>query len=429
MVGMSSSPVIIRCRSVSKRFIYTPDTPQTVLESVIAALTHRGARRPQELWAVRDASFEVRAGESVGIVGRNGSGKSTMLKLITRILRPTSGTVQVNGRLSALLELGAGFHPDLTGRENIYMNGSLLGLRKEQIASRYNAIVAFSELEEFIDMPVKHYSSGMYMRLGFSVAVHVDPDILIVDEILAVGDQSFQTKCLERIHEMKQNGVTILMVSHNLDSVRTMCSHLIWMDHGHIKAVGPSAQVAADYLAHSSRRDGDRLTGYDNGHASSTFTRWGTGDIEICGVRFLDGQGNEQTAFKTGDAMTIEISYVAHKPIIDPEFGLGIYRQDGVHVNGPNNRVGGLPLGLVKGEGIVRYCIERLPLLPGLYQTTAAVHDSRIARAYDFHERAYPFRVVAGGTLESEGILALAASWQWQPLSEAVRPVNVGEKV
>jgi ABC-type polysaccharide/polyol phosphate transport system ATPase subunit len=408
---------MIRCENVNKRFVFTPDTPQTVLESVIAGLTRRGKRRPQELWAVRDASFEVRAGESVGIIGRNGSGKSTMLKLITRILRPTSGTVRVNGRVSALLELGAGFHADLTGRENIYLNGSLLGLSKEQIAARYQAIVDFSELEEFIDMPVKHYSSGMYMRLGFSVAVHVDPDILIVDEILAVGDQSFQTKCLERIQEMKQNGVTILMVSHNLDSVRALCSHLIWMEHGRVKAAGPSQPVAADYLAYSSRRDSGRPVVSGNGH--SPFTRWGTGDIEIGGVRFLDVEGNEQTAFKTGDAMTIEISYVAHNPVDDPEFGLAIYRQDGVHVNGPNNRLGGLPMGRVEGEGIVRYCIERLPLLPALYRTTVAVHDSQIARAYDFHEQAYPFRVVAGGTPESEGLVTFAAGWEWQPRAMA----------
>jgi ABC-type polysaccharide/polyol phosphate transport system ATPase subunit len=424
---MSGQPVIIRCDNVSKRFVFTPDTPQTILEGVIAAFTRQGKRRPQELWAVRDASLAVRAGDSVGVIGRNGSGKSTMLKLITRILRPTSGTIEVIGRMSALLELGAGFHADLTGRENIYLNGSLLGLNREQIARQYDAIVDFSELEEFIDMPVKHYSSGMYMRLGFSVAVHVDPDILIVDEILAVGDQSFQTKCLERIYELKRKGVTILMVSHNLESVRNICSRLVWMEHGRIKAVGPSAEVAAEYLAFSSERDGSRATFSDNGRSS--FTRWGTGEIEIRGVCFLDAAGNEQTAFKTGDAMTIEMSYVAHEAVFEPEFGLAIFRQDGLHVSGPNNRAGGLSLGWVEGEGVVQYRIERLPLLPGLYRTTAAVHDSRVARAYDFHEQAYSFRVVAGGTMETEGLVAFAAGWEWrthkqEPLSLAASQVR-----
>jgi ABC-type polysaccharide/polyol phosphate transport system ATPase subunit len=418
---MSGQPVIIRCENVSKRFVFTPDTPQTILESVIAGLTRRGKRRPQELWAVHDASFEICAGESVGIIGRNGSGKSTILKLITRILRPTSGRVRVKGRVSALLELGAGFHPDLTGRENIYLNGSLLGLSKEQIAARYQAIVDFSELEEFIDMPVKHYSSGMYMRLGFGVAVHVDPDILIVDEILAVGDQSFQTKCLERIQEMKRNGVTILMVSHNLDSVRTLCSHLIWMEHGRVKAAGPSQQVAAEYLAFNSQRDRkQQVVGYSNGH--SPFVRWGSGEVEITGVCFLNAAEQEETAFRTGEAMTVEIRYVAHQPVAEPEFGLAIYRQDGVHVNGPNNRTGNLSIPLVEGPGVVRYRVEQLPLLPGLYRVTAAVHDSQVARAYDFHEQAYPFRVVSGDSQENEGLILFPAQWQWQPMVEELQP-------
>jgi ABC-type polysaccharide/polyol phosphate transport system ATPase subunit len=417
MEAMSNAPVIIRCENVSKRFVFTPDTPQTVLETLIATITRQGGRRPHELWAVRDVSFMVRSGETVGIIGRNGSGKSTMLKLITRILRPTSGRIAVHGRVSALLELGAGFHPDLTGRENIYLNASLLGLNKEDINQRYDAIVNFSELEEFIDMPVKHYSSGMYMRLGFSVAVHVDPDILIVDEILAVGDQAFQSKCLERIYEMKRKGVTILMVSHDLDSMRNLCSHLVWMEHGRVQAAGPSNEVAASYMEYSGQRDSQQhLVPQANGQAP--FRRWGTGEVVIERVVFRDAEGNEKVAFKTGDKMVIELCYTVHEPVFDPEFGLAIFRQDGVHVTGPNNRSGGLPLGRIMGSGVMRYTIEQLPLSPALYRVTAAVHDNAVARAYDFHEQAYPFRVVSAGLRESEGVVILPARWEWQPTSE-----------
>jgi lipopolysaccharide transport system ATP-binding protein len=245
----------VQFEQVGKRFVFDPQGRQTIWQMGRSWL-RRG--RQEGLWAVRDVSFAVAPGESLGIIGRNGSGKSTMLKLAARILRPTTGRVTVRGRMSALLELGAGFHPDLTGQENIFLNGSLLGLSKREIETAYADIVEFSELGDFIQMPVKHYSSGMYMRLGFSVAVHVNPDILIVDEILAVGDQSFQNKCIERIYDMKRQGVTIVMVSHNLDSVRNICSHLLWMDHGRVRASGPTAEVVGGYLAHSYEGDGRR---------------------------------------------------------------------------------------------------------------------------------------------------------------------------
>lgn len=407
-----SSPAL-RFSHVSKRFVFASDRPQTILETVIATVAGRPRRPQQELWAARDVSFDVPAGESLGLIGRNGSGKSTILKLAARILRPTSGQVTVRGRIGALLELGAGFHPDLTGRENVFLNGSLLGLSRQEMRALFDPIVAFSELEEFIDMPVKHYSSGMYMRLGFSVAVHVAPDILMVDEILAVGDQAFQSKCLARIHEMKDSGVTIVLVSHNLETVGNLCTRLVWLEHGRVHAAGPTNEVISRYLAEMHK---SQPAASPDGRPS--FRRWGTGEVEITGVRFLDADGCERPAFQTGAAVTIEIGYVAHQPVYEPEFGLAIFRQDGLHVNGPNNRQAGLRLGWLEGAGVLCYTMERLPLLPAVYRVTAAVHDNEMTRAYDYHEQAYPFLVVAGGTRESHGLVEIPAAWEWQPSTD-----------
>jgi ABC-type polysaccharide/polyol phosphate transport system ATPase subunit len=418
-MSKQSQPAI-RLEKVSKRFAFTPDTPQSVLETLIAFTTRRRPKS-QGLWAVHDVSFEVHEGQCVGIIGRNGSGKSTLLKLIARILQPTSGEIMVRGRVSALLELGAGFHPDLTGRENIFLNASVLGLTHEETERLYDDIVAFSELDQFIDMPVKHYSSGMYMRLGFSVAIHVLPDILIVDEILAVGDQSFQTKCIDRIMELKRAGVTILFISHDVGTIADLCSEVIWMDDGRVRLAGPSERVLAEYRDHINARVGGQLT-IENDQRG--FRRWGTRQIEITGVRLLDGRGEEITLVQTGDPLCIEIAYLAHEPIHEPEFGLALYRSDGLHVNGPNTRTGGLELGVVEGAGIVRYFIDRLPLLPGRYQITAAIHDSCKPVAYDFHEEAYAFRVIEGHSPEKEGLIALDATWEWYSL-----PVDETSKI
>ncbi len=409
----TQSQPAIRLRNVSKRFAFTQDAPQSVLESIIAMISRRRRRSgSKKLWAVRDVSFEVMPGQCVGIIGRNGSGKSTLLKIIARIIQPTSGEIMVRGRVSALLELGAGFHPDLTGRENIYLNASVLGLGREETEVLYDEIVEFSELGEFIDMSVKHYSSGMYMRLGFSVAIHVRPDILIVDEILAVGDQSFQAKCLDRIMEMKRDGTTILFISHDLRSVSHLCSDVIWLDHGEVRMAGLTDHVLAHYSDHIFQQVGNRLAAANQ---LSGFQRWGTQQIQITDVRLINEAGEKSTLFQTGDTLTVEMDYIAHEPIEEPEFGLAIHALDGTHITGPNSRAGGITFGVVEGKGTVRYDIHRLPLLAGRYQLTAAVHDSVDPIAYDYHQAAYSFRVIEGGTEEKEGVVALDASWEWQP--------------
>jgi ABC-type polysaccharide/polyol phosphate transport system ATPase subunit len=400
---------IISFQNVDKRFAFTKEKPQSVMETFIALFSRRkGPKQPPEsLWAVRGVSFDVLPGQCFGIVGRNGSGKSTILKLMARILRPNNGRILINGRVSALLELGAGFHPDLTGRENIFLNAALLGFNEDDAHAYYDRIVEFSELDEFIDMPVRHYSSGMYMRLGFSVAIHMQPDILIVDEILAVGDQAFQSKCIDAIMELRDNDVTIIIVSHNINLVRTLCTHILWIDKGIPQAYGMVDEIAAEYVAHAYQKKGQPI--------SATFTRSGTGEIEITSTRFLNQAGEAQESFATGDPMTIEIGYLAHKPIPNPEFGLAIFRQDGVQVNGPNTKLAGIDLGMIEGSGVVRYEIERLPLLPATYEVTTAVHDSRSHQCYDYHQKAYTFRILAGNFQELDGLIEFSAKWHKMP--------------
>lgn len=410
----------ITLENLSKRFELITETPQSVLELLISRLSLRRAtpaRDDEYLWAVNDVNLEVTPGQCLGIIGQNGSGKSTLLKLIARILRPTTGRITVRGRVSALLELGTGFHPDLSGRENIYLNASFLGLNKNDIETHFDSVVAFSELEAFIDTPVKYYSSGMYMRLGFSIAVHVNPQILIIDEILAVGDQAFQEKCIDHIYRMKQKGTTIVLVSHSLDVMRKLCTHLVWMEKGKIRAHGPAEKLIQQYLSSIFRH---------RQHASALqveqFERLGNGDIEITRVRLLDETGDEQRSFNTGEAVTIEIGYVPHKPIPNPVFGLAIYRQDDVHVSGPNTQFAGFHIDRIDRPGLIRYQIPRLPLLPANYLLSVAVHDPHYLHTYDHHVKAYEFQVSSGGTRELFGLVEIPATWEWEPA-----PVPTGE--
>lgn len=242
-----SEEVAIRLRDVSKRYVLHKQKP-FLMREVFHRLVGRNTRT-EEFWAARDITLDIHRGESIAFIGHNGAGKSTFLGLVARTVHPTTGTIEVAGRMGTLLELGAGFHPDLTGRENIYLNASLLGLQREEVEERFGKIVAFSELEQFIDVPLRNYSSGMQVRLGFSVAVHVDPEILIMDEVLAVGDQAFQGKCMERIEGFKKEGRTLLFVSHNMLQVTNLCKRAVWLDRGRIRAIGPAVEVTQQYLS------------------------------------------------------------------------------------------------------------------------------------------------------------------------------------
>jgi lipopolysaccharide transport system ATP-binding protein len=348
-------------------------------------------------------------GEIVGLIGANGAGKSSILKLISKIIEPTEGKIEVYGRLSALLELGAGFHPDLTGRENVYLNGAILGMNDRTIRERFDDIVGFAELERFIDVPVRHYSTGMYMRLGFSVAVHADPQVLLVDEVLSVGDQSFQGRCLDRIFEMVNQGTAVLFVSHDMNTIRAICDRAIWLEDGIIRAEGHPDVVANAYTAELSD---DRLL-----HLNECRGRVGAGrrhgsyEARISDIQFLDPQGEERYVFESGDSFTIRISYECREPVSNPVFGLAVFRQDGWHINGPNTQFADCAIDEISGRGYVDYRIAFLPLLEGVYRLSASIYDQDLRHAYDAYEECVTFAVRNETIREEFGSVYFDATW------------------
>jgi lipopolysaccharide transport system ATP-binding protein len=399
----------IHFEQVSKRFVLHHERPRSFQELVVGLL-RRNSNSHEEFWALKDVSFTVSAGETVGLIGPNGAGKSTILKLVSRIIEPTSGQVKTNGRVGALLELGAGFHPDLTGRENVYLNGSILGLSHREIDRQFESIVEFAEIARFIDTPVRNYSSGMLMRLGFAVATSFHPDILLIDEVLAVGDQTFQAKCLQHIGQLRKQGVTILFVSHGLDMVRRLCHRAAWLDEGQIQAIGPADEVAISYLSQVWKDTNIRLVA--EGDATGRGSRWGSGEAVITKVEFLDRAGHVQRVFQTGGTFVARIHYQAHQPVRMPTFGVAIYREDGTHVNGPNTVQSGYEIDAIDGDGTVDYIIESLPLLPGNYEFTAAIYDYHSVHPYDHQHRAYTFEVQPGSTIEKEGLVHIPCRWE-----------------
>lgn len=401
----------IRFTDVTKCFNVRHEGPLSFQSMVMNVLRLRLRRPRQRYWVLRDVSLNVGRGEMVGLIGVNGSGKSTTLKLISRIIEPTSGTVEVNGRVSALLELGAGFHPDLTGRENVYLNGSILGMSRREIQHRFDAIVAFADLESSIDMPVRFYSSGMYMRLGFAVAIHADPEILLVDEVLAVGDYAFQAKCLRSVDALKAQGVTILFVSHDMEAVRELCDRAIWLDGGGVRADGDPRAVVDQYLR--GYADGE-LDIHRTGRKLMRGQRWGSGEIELVDVRFLGADGLERTCFTTGEPLQVSIQYIAHNRIQSPVFGMALYSSEGVWITGSNTYSSGNDVSWVEGEGQVTLHIDSLPLLEGNYLFSATVYDygSQIHQAYDHLDKAFLIQVRCNaGIKEPLGLVHVPSRW------------------
>jgi ABC-type polysaccharide/polyol phosphate transport system ATPase subunit len=390
-------------------------------------------RQPGETFpALTDVSFSVPKGSTFGVIGRNGSGKSTALKLVAGITKPTTGTVRVDGRISALIELGAGFHPEISGRENVFINGIMLGLTKRQIQERFDDIVDFAELREFIDAPVKTYSSGMYMRLGFAVAIHVDPDVLLVDEVLAVGDEGFTHKCLDKFAEFRRRGKTVLLVTHSLGLVETLCDEAVWLDAGRLQAQGDPKRVVGAYLTAVEQGEQELMAATTAKAVEAVEEvvettaapdsppdmfkaaegRWGSREIEIADVALLDGHGEPSFVFHTGEALRVRLKVRAHHETDDFAFGIGLFNADGVCCYGTNTYVEEMNPERLSGEADVTFAIDSLDLVEGTYKVDVAVHK-RDGFPYDYHRLLYTFRVKS--RTRDVGIYRPPHRWTFSP--------------
>ena len=344
--------------------------------------------------ALTDVTFQVAPGEAVGIIGPNGSGKSTLLKLLAGILQPTSGSLSVRGRLAALLELGAGFHPEISGRENVELSGLLLGLTRRQIAARFDQIVRFAEIEEFLDAPVKTYSSGMAVRLGFSIAAHCDPDVLLVDEVLAVGDEAFARRSLEKFAEFERAGKTIVLVSHDLALVAERCRRALWLDRGRLAADGPAAETVALYRERVAVHESERRGEPPAAPVAGSPPRIGSGAATLANVRLLDSAGRPTSRIASGAPARLEMEVAASSPLSDFVFGFGISTVAGATVFGSNTAIDGLVAGELVGKATALLDLPSLDLAPGVYSVDAAIH-ARDGSPYDYRRDVLRFEVTA----------------------------------
>lgn len=415
----------IEVKHVSKNFKVYLDKGHTLKEKMLFSQR----RKYEERQVLKDISFEVKKGEGLGLIGHNGCGKSTMLKLLTRIMYPDSGSIEMCGRVSSLIELGAGFHPDMSGRQNIYTNASIFGLSRKEIDNRLEDIIAFSELEEFIDNPVRTYSSGMYMRLAFSVAINVDADILLIDEILAVGDAAFQAKCFNRLKEIKANGTTIVIVSHSLAQIEEICETSAWIHQGLVREIGKPKEVHEKYqqyvldkrieiadkeLKRQNKKKSDEQNKAEKEEAvvsSNNLKDPSTDkkDIEIIGVKMYDKDGNERNIFKTGDRCSVAISYQVFRERQNMLFAAGIARIDGILYNSMKMRIDKLDGFHISGDGTVILEIDELSMLPNLYVMDVAIEDEN-AEVIEYITDAYRFEIVSEKA--EEGITRLKHSWR-----------------
>ena len=443
-----TEPVIV-LRGVTKLYRrYAYRRQFSTLKSALLKGSLASELEPREvLRAVDGVSLEVAPGTTIGLIGRNGSGKSTLLKLLAGITKPTTGTVRVRGRISALIELGAGFHPEISGRENIFINGVMLGLTKREIAERFDEIVEFAEIEDFIDSPVKTYSSGMYMRLGFAVAVHVDPDVLLIDEVLAVGDEGFSLKCLDKFAEFRRRGKTIVLVTHGLSLVERYCDEAVWVDAGSVRGHGDPRHVVHAYTTDVAKGEEHALASADRkaqaavsagaaDDAAETVAgqpeaareeatdgnppvdmfraaqgRWGSGPVRIERVA-IEREGAEAHVFRSGDRLAVRLAVRTLKPVQDFVFGISIFNSEGVCCYGTNTDIEEFEPIELSGAGEVTFVIDSLDLVEGTYKLDVAAH-TRHGVQYDYHRLLYTFRVKSHP--KDTGIYRPRHRWSFSP--------------
>lgn len=430
----------IEVKNVKKSFRVYLDKGNTMKEKVL----FKNRRKYEDREVLKGISFDVKKGEAIGLIGHNGCGKSTTLKLLTKIMYPDSGTIEMRGRVSSLIELGAGFHPDMSGRENIYINASIFGLSKKEIDSRLDDIIAFSELEDFIDNPVRTYSSGMYMRLAFSVAINVDADILLIDEILAVGDVSFQAKCFNRLREIKSTGTTIVIVSHSLPQIEQICERSIWIHEGLIREEGSPRIVDPKYMAFMSKKNAKReeekqqaekvteepqheeTTKVENAVTTEEVVepedtseqeqdakqedekRWGSKEVVMDKVEVLDADGKERLSFTNQEFICIRIHYSAKQKLEDVVFGIAIYRSDQVYIYGTNTLIDYSESKVLEGTGYIDLKIEKMPVNAGVYSIDLALHRPD-GFNYDFWREAC--EVDIHNSRNEVGVISLPHEW------------------
>ena len=387
---MAETPLAVDLQGVGKRFMRHTDRRNSIKERIV-----RGrARNPEDFWAVRDLTLQIPKGSVYGLIGHNGSGKSTLLKMIGGIYRPTTGTITTDGRVAALIELGAGFHPDMTGRENIGLNGSILGLSRKEIAAITDEIIDFSGLGDFIDDPVKHYSSGMYVRLGFSVAVHMKPDVLLVDEVLAVGDEEFQRKCFDHLYALRRSGRTIVVVSHGLGQLEGLCDEIAWLERGSMMQHGPAVETIAAYLRKVNADEAARnpmvsaVRGQDE-----TSMRAGDQSVRITSAEIVGSEGELLTHATTGEKFGIRLGVSAEGEVLGPNIRIALQHDSGTLVTMLSNHRWGFDFGVLSGDRTVTMALSDNPLLPGRYRVHIDVFDYTGSHLLDSWNDAVEFAV------------------------------------
>lgn len=390
-------PAVI-VQGLGKRFCrYRADRPRTIMEAALAGW--RRMQPAEQFWALRDVSFSVAPGQMMGIIGHNGAGKSTLLQLIGGVGRADEGKVRVNGRIGALLDLGASFHPDLTGRENVFISAIAAGLTRREVAQRLESIVEFAELRSFIDNPLRTYSTGMQMRLGFAVAVHTEPDVLLVDEHLSVGDVAFQAKCLDRITQLRANGCAIILISHTVRQIQEFCDQAIWLNQGRIAAQGEPNWVAGQYASRMESRQ-----------PQAQPTRVYSQEVEILGVQLFDQRRRTVTEISSGDPLRVEIEYCAHQFFTDAVFSVNISHADGQMYFNTNTATAGIMLPMSPGKGRLALTLDRLDLSGGQYYVNVGVFGPDWEQVYDYHGQRYPLSI--GWTPNEKSILYPPRRWE-----------------
>lgn len=395
---MTSSAVVVS--DVSKSFRIYRDRNKSIKATVL-----KGSRaKYDEFWALKDIDLEIGQGKTFGLLGNNGSGKSTLLKCIAQILQPNKGSITHVGRMAAMLEVGSGFHPELSGRDNVYLNGAILGMGKAEIDRKFDSIVDFSGVADFIDQPVKNYSSGMYVRLGFAVSIHVDPDVLLVDEVLSVGDMAFQEKCTEKFADLRRDGRTVVVVSHAVDYMRTFCDEAAWLRKGKLMGRGPANDVITEY-ADQAHNVWEHSGSGGSPRAKGSF---GSGATTIDRIELLGAGGGEVRQLRTGDPLTLRMHFTCHERLDEPVFGFSIEHDSGFVVWGHNTHsTTWEPPSLLPGQGSVDLVIPSLPLRPGVFRVGGGINAERNSRIIDSMPRAVTFNVLTGDPDESIGVAVM----------------------